>query len=80
MTLRLVSENEHPAKPSLLTMLRSFTDELGRGEWGEIERISLVLEYDGGLTTHCLGEISDIEQMGMFEAAKLMVFADAAAE
>lgn len=63
---------------SLAALVRKFADELDNGDWGTIERIGLALEYDGGLIVHAIGDITDLEQMGMFEAAKLMVFASEA--
>lgn len=64
-----------PEAPSLASRLRLFAAELERGEWGDIERVGLALEYDGGLKVHDLGDFSDLELMGLFSAAHLMVFA-----
>ena len=58
-------------------MLRRMADQVEAGEHGDlVSIISLVVRADG-MTIHSHGEaISHYELMGLFEAAKLRVFAD----
>lgn len=80
MTLRLVSDNPAPAKPigEYADSLRVLADKLEAGEFGEVTHLATVIEYDGGLEIAEAGERCSVHLlMGMFEAAKLMSFADA---
>ncbi len=78
MTLRLVSENPEPVIAiQFAEQARKFADALEAGEYGEVERIALVVEYDGGLTTEAWGaRVNPYDLMGLFEGAKLFTFAD----
>lgn len=76
MTLRLVSDNEAPILP-IAEEAREFIADLEAGKLGDVTRVAVVIEYDGGLTTTGWGDhISPIELMGLFEAGKLLTFAE----
>jgi hypothetical protein len=59
-------------------MARRFADDLDAGEYGTVERTVVVVQHeDGSLVILGWGENSSAyELMGLFEAAKLRVFAD----
>lgn len=58
-------------------MARRFADQLDAGEYGEVVRTLTVVETDTGLVILGWGEnVTAYEMMGIFEAAKLRVFAD----
>ncbi len=79
MTLRLVSENPKPVTTNaqIAEIARAFADDVGAGKYGDVSRIALAIEYDGGLETQGWGEeIEPFHMMGLFEAAKMFVFAD----
>lgn len=59
-------------------MARGFADDLDKGEWGDLHRAVVILQgEDGSLVLLGWGENSGPhELMGIFEAAKLQVFAD----
>lgn len=58
-------------------MARIFADDVDAGKWGEVERTLVVIQNENGLTILGWGEnTSAYEMMGVFEAAKLRVFAD----
>jgi hypothetical protein len=85
MTLKLVSDNtvELPIinVADIPANLRLLADTIERGDAGEIRSCVFVLVTDGGLSIHVKGEnCSSYELMGLFEAAKLRVFADDAIE
>ena len=85
MTLKLVSDNtvELPVGNlmDIAGMARRFADDLESGNYGDVLRSVLVVESDYGLTLLGWGEnTSAYELMGLFEAAKLRVFADDAIE
>ena len=82
MTLRLV-ETDNVAELSvynfqdLVACARRFADQLEEGVQGEPFRVALVIQSNDGLTISVWGESADAHQlMGLFEAAKLTVFAD----
>jgi hypothetical protein len=76
MTLRLVSDNEAPILP-IAEEAREFAADLEAGKLGSVTRVAIIIEYDGGLQTEGWGEhISPIELMGLFEAGKLLTFAE----
>jgi hypothetical protein len=80
MTLRLVSDNPDPTGPDysdIPAMLRQYAAEIETGQYGELISVVLLLERDKDLLTIGCGEDrSPYELMGLFEAAKLRVFAD----
>lgn len=83
MTLNLVSDNPEP-KPERFPLteyadsLRALADKIEAGDCGDVTHLATVIEYDGGLEIFEAGERSSVHLlMGMFEAAKLMAFADA---
>ena len=58
-------------------MARRFADNIEKGEWGDVTRVIAIVEYEGTMAILPWGEnTSPYELMGMFEAAKLRVFAD----
>jgi hypothetical protein len=80
VTLRLVGENvaELPVGNlmDVAAMARRFADDLDAGKWGEVSRVIVIVE-NGGMPILGWGEnTSPYELMGMFESAKLRVFAD----
>jgi hypothetical protein len=76
MTLRLVSDNEAPILP-IAEQAREFADELEAGKFGVVTRVAIVIEFEGGLRTEGWGDhCSPIELMGLFEAGKLLTFAE----
>lgn len=83
MTLKLVSDNPEPqpARVPLLeyaNTLRALADKIEAGDCGDVTHLATVIEYDGGLEICEAGERSSVHLlMGMFEAAKLMAFAEA---
>jgi hypothetical protein len=81
MTLRLVDTqvSDLPVRNlmDIAAMARGFGDDLDAGEHGEISRVLVIAEGDEGLKIYGWGEnTSPYEMMGLFEAAKLTVFAD----
>ena len=80
MTLRLVSDNADPTGPdyaNIVAMLRQYANEIEAGQYGEPIRAIMVMQLeDELLTLGCGEEPTAYELMGMFEAAKLRVFAD----
>ena len=79
MILQLVSDNTQP-KSSLAyaDQLRVLADRIEAGEFEDVSRIALAIEFDGGLSIEAFGESCDPHaMMGLFEAAKLMTFAEA---
>lgn len=82
--MKLVVDNENistlPIRnlSDIANMARGFADDLEAGEHGDALRaILLVQGDDGSLLTFGWGEnTSPYELMGLFEAAKLRVFAD----
>jgi hypothetical protein len=79
MTLKLVSDNPEPS-PSVAAQARAFADDVEAGTYGEVKCVALALEYDGGLMAIGWGVSDDYKMIGMLEAGKLMVFADATDE
>ena len=58
-------------------MARRFADQLDANEYGDVLRTVKIVETGAGLTILGWGEnTTAYELMGMFEAAKLRVFAD----
>jgi hypothetical protein len=83
--LRLVSNVETIPVGNLMDiggMARRFAEDTDKGEYGEVERTVVVVQRtDGSLVILGWGENSSAyELMGLFEAAKLRVFADDAIE
>ena len=81
MTLRLVTENDHPGRPdyaNIAEMLRQYAAEIEAGQYGEDVICGLlILETpERPIVLGCGEEPSPYEMMGLFEAAKLNVFAD----
>jgi hypothetical protein len=81
VTLRVVSDNTLPLPIGNLMdiagMARRFADQIDAGEYGDVIRAVVVLETPEALTTIGWGEnTTAYELMGIFEAAKLRVFAD----
>ena len=81
MTLRLVSNvTELPVGnlQDIGDMARRFADDVDHGEYGEVLRAVVVVQGDdGSLTILGWGENTNAYNlMGIFEAAKLNVFAD----
>jgi hypothetical protein len=81
MTLKLVADNvaELPVGNlmDIAAMARRFADDLDKGEHGEPFRAVLLVQREDGLALFGWGEsASPLEMMGLFEAAKLQVFAD----
>jgi hypothetical protein len=80
MTLRLVSDNAEPGQPdygNIPDMLRQYANELEAGQYGEVLTVALALAKPGRVfTLGCGDEVTPLEFMGLFEAAKLCVFAD----
>jgi hypothetical protein len=81
VTLKLVSDNVEQLQvynfQDLAACARRFADQLEAGEQGNPFRIILLSQSDDGLAISGWGEsFSAYELMGLFEAAKLRVFAD----
>jgi hypothetical protein len=82
MSLKLISDNTVELPVGNLMdiggMARRFADDLDATEYGEVERtVVIVQRTDGSLSILGWGENSSAyELMGLFEAAKLRVFAD----
>jgi hypothetical protein len=81
MTLKLVSDNVSELPVGNLMdiggMARRFADDLEAGHYGDVLRTVTIVECDGGIILLGWGEnTSSYELMGLFEAAKLRVFAD----
>lgn len=80
MTLRLVVENDEPGTADygdIPAMLRQYAAEIETGQYGEVFRAVMVMELTDGIATLGCGEDpTPYELMGLFEAAKLRVFAD----
>jgi hypothetical protein len=82
VSLKLVSDNVSELPVGNLMdiggMARRFADDLDAGEYGDVLRTIVVAQRDdGALVILGWGEnTSAYELMGLFEAAKLRVFAD----
>jgi hypothetical protein len=81
MALKLVSDNTVELPVGNLMdiggMARRFADDIDAGEYGEVVRTIALIETPTGLVILGWGEnTSAYELMGLFEAAKLRVFAD----
>lgn len=81
--LRIVSDNtnvEHlPIRnlADIAGMARGFADDVDIDRWGKVDRVICLVENEKGI--HILGwgeNTTAYELMGMFEAAKLRVFAE----
>lgn len=79
MTLRLVSDNPEPLKSSeYADSLRVLANRIEAGDFGDVTHLATVVEYDGGMAIEEAGERCSVHLlMGLFEAAKLMTFAEA---
>jgi hypothetical protein len=61
--------------------LRELANTVERGEAGDVESCIFLVVREGGISIYVRGEsCSAYELMGLFEAAKLRVFADDAVE
>ena len=81
MTLKLVSDNtvELPIinVADIPANLRLLADSIERGDVEGVRSCIFVMVRDDGLSIHVKGEnCSSYELMGLFESAKLRVFAD----
>jgi hypothetical protein len=81
MTLRIVSDNtvELPVGnlQDIAGMAHRFADDVEAGDYAGITRSVTIVECDRGLVLLGWGEnTNSYELMGLFEAAKLRVFAD----
>jgi hypothetical protein len=80
MTLRLVSDNANPTGPDygdIPAMLRQYANEIEAGQYGEVISAVIVLELEEDISILGCGEDpTPYELMGVFEAAKLKIFAD----
>ena len=81
MTLRIVSDNT-VALPvgnlrDVAAMARRFADQIDAGEHGAVDRVICIAENESGINIFGWGEnTTAYELMGLFEAAKLRVFAE----
>jgi hypothetical protein len=86
MTLKLVADNTVSELPivnvgDVSANLRLLADTIERGDVTDLRSCIHILVTDGGLQIHVSGEnCSSYELMGLFEAAKLRVFAEDAIE
>jgi hypothetical protein len=85
MTLKLVADNtvELPIVnvADVAANLRLLADTIERGDLTDIRSCVFVLVTEDGLSIHVKGEnCSPYELMGIFESAKLRVFAEDAIE
>lgn len=83
MTLKLVHDDSNVVElgtvnyADIPNCLRTLATEIEEGLHGEAFRLIGLMERDDGLAIIRLGEITTAyELMGLFEAAKLRVFAD----
>jgi hypothetical protein len=82
VTLKLVADNTVTELPivnvaDIAANLRLLADTIERGDLTNLRSCVFVLVTDDGLSIHVKGEnCSSYELMGLFEAAKLRVFAD----
>ncbi len=83
MTLKIavdntnVTEFPHCNLMDIAAMSRRFADNIDAGEWPDMSRAVLLVEFGGSLAVLPWGEsTTPYELMGLFEAAKLRVFAD----
>jgi hypothetical protein len=86
MTLKLVSDNTVELPVGNLMdiggMARRFAEDMDAGEYGDVFRTVVIVQREDG-ALHILGwgeNTCAYELMGLFEAAKLRVFADDAIE
>jgi hypothetical protein len=86
--MKLVVDNDSNVEPlpvgnlmDIAGMARIFAEDIDTGKWGDATRALVIIQNDTGLTVLGWGEnTSAYEMMGIFEAAKLRVFADDAIE
>lgn len=83
MTLRIVSDNTNVENLPIRNladiggMSRGFADDIDEGKWGKVDRVICLVENENGISILGWGDnTSAYELMGMFEAAKLRVFAE----
>lgn len=56
-------------------MARGFADDLEAGDYGEVERVIVVIDTPDGLRTLGWGEsVSNYEAIGILEAGKIVTF------
>ena len=78
MTLRLVTDNPEPVCSSdFADGLRALADRVRAGEFGDVLRIAMAIDFDGGLTVEALGSDDPFSIMGLLDAARMMTFAEA---
>lgn len=76
MTLRLVDAEPIP-ETTVPSSLRDIAAAIEAGKYGDVTRIVMVLEFDGGVRTIGVADnINPYDAMGLLEAGKLMAFAD----
>lgn len=83
MTIKIVVDNTNveqlPTRNlgDIAGMARGFADDADAGKWGKVDRVICLLENETGIQILGWGEnTTAYELMGMFEAAKLRVFAE----
>lgn len=81
--IRLVSDNTNveqlPVRnlADIAGMARGFADDVDAGRWGTVDRVVAIVENEAGIVILGWGEnTTAYELMGIFEAAKLRVFAE----
>jgi hypothetical protein len=81
--MKLVIDNENVSHlpirnlADIAGMARGFADDIDQGRWGTVDRVICLVENEDGIRILGWGEnTSAYELMGMFEAAKLKVFAE----
>ena len=58
-------------------MARGFADDIDQGRWGTVDRVIFLVENEDGIRILGWGNnTTAYELMGMFESAKLKVFAE----
>lgn len=82
MSVKLVADNtvvplDVPNYADVPSCLRRLADEVEAGTHGDVFRTIALIEREDGIAIVRLGEITTAyELMGLFEAAKLRVFAE----
>lgn len=84
MTLKLIHDAENVSNIPVGNLLdiggmaRRFADEVDAGRHGQVSRVILMVEDEDGIRVLGWGarDATPYELMGLFEAAKLRVFAD----
>lgn len=73
--VRLIPNNALAVnQQQLAECMRRFADRLEGGEWGEVERLCIVIEVDGGTDYQCYGrQCNRAELVGLLEYAKARI-------